>query len=251
MGATLPVLAKHVARRAESLGRRVGLLYAVNTLGGVAGSFLCGFVMIELLGVSGANAVAIGVNLAIGIAALVLDRWGGAGVPALPGARAAAPEPGPATIDAPSRNRLRGVTLGFALAGATSLAYEVLLTRLGIFFLWDTTIYSFATMLTTFLARGAQVHQTVLVSHMTPYDAAYQQQAQAIQSALAPQSGTYEAGQTAGAILGAQVTQQATLWAYVDNFRLLAVLAIACIPGVFLLRRLRHKEEHSAAAARD
>jgi len=106
-------------------------------------------------------------------------------------------------------------------------------------------------MLTTFLARGAQVHQTVLVSHMTPYDAAYQQQAQAIQSALAPQSGTYEAGQTAGAILGAQVTQQATLWAYVDNFRLLAVLAIACIPGVFLLRRLRHKEEHSAAAARD
>jgi len=152
MGATLPVLAKHVARRAESLGRRVGLLYAVNTLGGVAGSFLCGFVMIELLGVSGANAVAIGVNLAIGIAALVLDRWGGAGVPALPGARAAAPEPGPATIDAPSRNRLRGVTLGFALAGATSLAYEVLLTRLGIFFLWDTTIYSFATMLTTFLA---------------------------------------------------------------------------------------------------
>lgn len=152
MGATLPVLAKHVARRAESLGRRVGLLYAVNTLGGMAGSFLCGFALIELLGVRGANTVAIGLNLAVGIVALGLDRRGGAGTVAAPDPSVEAAETGPGAAETPSRNRLRGVTLAFALAGATSLAYEVLLTRLGIFFLWDTTIYSFATMLTTFLA---------------------------------------------------------------------------------------------------
>lgn len=146
MGATLPVLSKHVARRAESLGRRVGLLYAFNTLGGVAGSFLCGFLLIELLGVAGANRVAIGLNLAVGFVALGLDRWGGARGPVASDADA-----GEARA-APAPHRMRGVTLAFALAGATSLAYEVLLTRLGIFFLWDTTIYSFATMLTTFLA---------------------------------------------------------------------------------------------------
>jgi len=97
-------------------------------------------------------------------------------------------------------------------------------------------------MMTTFLARGAQVHQTVLVSHMTPHDAEYQQRLDAIQSALAPQSGTVEAAQTAQAIMGAQLSRQASLMAYVDDFRLLAFMAAACMPAVLLLRRMRHTE---------
>jgi DHA2 family multidrug resistance protein len=106
-------------------------------------------------------------------------------------------------------------------------------------------------MMTTFLARGAQVHQTVLVSHMTPYDSAYTQQLHTIQSALAPLSGSYAAGQQAQAILGAELTRQATLWAYVDDFRLLAILALACVPFALLLRRLRHKESDAPIAVAD
>ena len=81
---------------------------------------------------------------------------------------------------------------------------------------------------------------------MTPYDSAYTQQLHTIQSALTPASGAYAAGQQAQAILGAELTRQATLWAYVDDFRILAILALACVPFALLLRRLRHKESDVA-----
>lgn len=92
-------------------------------------------------------------------------------------------------------------------------------------------------MMATFLARGAQVHQATLVSHMTPYDTMYQQQVQTIQSSLTPQVGAYDAGQKALAIVGAQLTRQSTLLAYIDDFRLLAIMAVACIPAMLLFRR--------------
>jgi len=103
-------------------------------------------------------------------------------------------------------------------------------------------------IVTTFLARGAQVHQTVLVAHMTPYDTAYQQGLHSIQSALAPVSGSYLAGQQAQAIMGQQLSRQADLWAYVDAFRTLAALAVACVPFTFLLRRLPFRERAARAA---
>jgi len=106
-------------------------------------------------------------------------------------------------------------------------------------------------IMTTFLARGAQVHQTILVSHMTPYDSAYTQQLHTLQTTLAPVSGTYAAGQQAQAIMGEQLSRQASLWAYVDDFRILAILALACIPFTLLLRRLPHRKRGVQAAVAD
>ncbi len=96
--------------------------------------------------------------------------------------------------------------------------------------------------MTTFLARGAQVHQAALVSHMTPYDAAYQEQLHGIQAALTLKHSAYEAGQIAQAIMEAQLSRQASLWAYVDDFRLLAIMALACLPGLLLFRGYQHRE---------
>ena len=106
-------------------------------------------------------------------------------------------------------------------------------------------------MMTTFLARGAQVHQTILVAHMTPYDSAYTQQLHTLQTALAPVSGAYAAGQQAQAIMGEQLSRQASLWAYVDDFRVLAILALACIPFTLLLRRLPHRDSAAEVALKD
>src|SRR5690606_1990694 len=39
MGATLPLLARFATRRLEVAGNRIGTLYAVNTLGAVAGTW--------------------------------------------------------------------------------------------------------------------------------------------------------------------------------------------------------------------
>ena len=51
MGGTLPVLSRFIVRSHRHLGRGVGLLYAVNTLGAVAGCFLTGYVFIMVLGI--------------------------------------------------------------------------------------------------------------------------------------------------------------------------------------------------------
>ncbi len=52
MGATLPVLSKYFVESRGHLGWNVGLLYGVNTLGAVLGSFAAAFVLIPILGIT-------------------------------------------------------------------------------------------------------------------------------------------------------------------------------------------------------
>ena len=51
MGACYPLLAKAVTMTDEGVGRRVGEIYAANTVGAIAGSALAGFALLPLLGV--------------------------------------------------------------------------------------------------------------------------------------------------------------------------------------------------------
>jgi DHA2 family multidrug resistance protein len=146
-----------------------------------------------------------------------------------------------APINVIGPNILNGLAMGFIFVPLTTSAMgrlrnEEMPNATGIYnLLRNIGAAAGIALMTTFLARGAQVHQAGLVSHMTPYDTAYEQQSQALQSALTPSLGTYEAGQTTQALMGVQLSRQASLWAYVDDFRMLAVMALACIPGVFLL----------------
>jgi len=93
-------------------------------------------------------------------------------------------------------------------------------------------------MVTTMLARGAQAHQTILVAHMTPYDAVYQTRLRLFQTGLTPHVGAPVAHQKALAALYAQLVQQSTMLAFIDNFRWLALIAVVCLAGVFLLRKV-------------
>ncbi len=56
-GGTLPVVAKLYAREIKSLGRRIGDIYALNTLGAIAGSIVAGFILLPLLGMQNSLAV--------------------------------------------------------------------------------------------------------------------------------------------------------------------------------------------------
>ena len=94
-------------------------------------------------------------------------------------------------------------------------------------------------MAATLLTRRAQVHQNVLVARMTPYDPAYQQRLEAIRRSLTPKVGPTVAAQQALGILYKTVVAQATLLAFVDNFRLITVLAVCSMPLAMLLRRAR------------
>ncbi len=102
---------------------------------------------------------------------------------------------------------------------------------------------------TTMVARHAQAHQVALVAHATPFDAAYQQRVQALNSALGQPGGDW--GQTASPALANiyhTIVTQATTMAYADVFRWLALLCLVCMPVVILLKRVKGRSPAAAAA---
>ena len=53
MGATLPTLTRYLTRHADHLSEAFGQLYAANTMGAIVGTIVAGFILIELLGLTG------------------------------------------------------------------------------------------------------------------------------------------------------------------------------------------------------
>ena len=74
MGATLPILARFATPRLPLLGGRVGRLYAVNTAGAVLGTAAAGLALLPALGTTLTNQVAVGLNVAVGVAAIAVGR---------------------------------------------------------------------------------------------------------------------------------------------------------------------------------
>jgi DHA2 family multidrug resistance protein len=93
-------------------------------------------------------------------------------------------------------------------------------------------------LITTFIARDAQRHQALLVGNLTPFAPVYQQWLAGSQTALAARGAIRPAEQALAVIYGT-LLQQSLFAAFIDNFRLLAFLSLACIPTVFFLRRVR------------
>jgi predicted membrane-bound spermidine synthase len=74
MGATLPLLVSHAVRADRNVGRAVGALYGVNTLGSALASVATALLLLGKLGISGSVHVAAAANLLVGVAALALWR---------------------------------------------------------------------------------------------------------------------------------------------------------------------------------
>jgi spermidine synthase len=74
MGATYPILVRAAGRDLAGLHRGLGRIYAANTLGGVAGVGLAGFVALPAAGVPGSVALAAAGNLAAAVAAWLAGR---------------------------------------------------------------------------------------------------------------------------------------------------------------------------------
>ncbi len=70
MGGQFPVVIKLVAKRLDSLGKRVGQVYACNTVGTIAGAFIGGFILIPSFGIQDTLWVATLLNIATGLALL-------------------------------------------------------------------------------------------------------------------------------------------------------------------------------------
>ena len=72
MGATLPLLVTHLVRVSGHVGRSVGLLYFVNTLGSAVACFAAALYTMRELGMSGTVELAAAINALIGLTVLVV-----------------------------------------------------------------------------------------------------------------------------------------------------------------------------------
>ncbi|MDJ0850940.1 MAG: fused MFS/spermidine synthase [Myxococcota bacterium] len=140
MGATLPLLARHAVRSDEELGRRIGLLYAVNTAGAVGGTVVAAFVLLPTLGLRQTIWIGAAVNGLVFLAAWALSR-------------------STAPLHVESAGRAHAATLGpgawilplVFVSGLVSFSYEVMWVRL-LAHVVGGSVYAFATMLASFLA---------------------------------------------------------------------------------------------------
>ena len=74
MGATLPLLVAHTTRLSGNVGRSVGTLYFINTLGSALAAGLAVVLFLRVLGQSGSVMLAAFINVIAGIAVLVIHR---------------------------------------------------------------------------------------------------------------------------------------------------------------------------------
>ncbi len=159
MGATLPVLCRFYVAKLSHLGTHAGRLYGLNTIGAAVGSLLCGFWLINLLGMWGTLALAVLLNAAIGLSCIVVSSrikaWPTSTAVSAVDSRSYKPPPlseQPETNRYPATSRLRWAALIiFAVSGFCAMSYEVIWTRL-LGLIAGPTTYSFTIVLVTFIA---------------------------------------------------------------------------------------------------
>ena len=100
----------------------------------------------------------------------------------------------------------------------------------------------------TMLARRAQFHQAVLVSHMTPLDSAYQAMLSGAKQMLVAQgSDPVQAAHQAQGLAYGLLMRHASMLAFLDDFWLMAVATLGMIPFMFLMKKVRpHKGPQDA-----
>lgn len=154
MGATLPLLAKHVVHRDRDVGPRIGILYGINTFGAVAGTLAAAFVLLPSLGLKRTTWIGAAVNLGIfALIYLVVQRSASSiGATAESDSTSAddAVAMGAAVDQANDSKRFRLVVWFAAAAGAVGFCYEIIFTRM-LSHILGGSIYAFATMLAGFL----------------------------------------------------------------------------------------------------
>lgn len=155
MGGTLPILVRFWVRTKGEVGRSVGKLYGINTLGAVAGCLLAGFYLIATFGVHKTILMTAAANIVLGVTAVVLgltrSRAASGEAPADAGAAAA---PAAGAGEAPDDDGVahpRAALAAIGISGFLALAYEVVWTRVLLYVL-AATVYAFTIMLATFLA---------------------------------------------------------------------------------------------------
>jgi len=153
MGGTLPVIIRFFVRRLKELGLAVSNLYALNNLGAVAGTFIAGFIIIRVFGIMATLYIAAALNLANALITFLISRKATSDITESEKKE----EPATANGEAESAGKplpgyiIKLVLWVFAIEGFTTLAYEVIWTRILVGYSFDKTTYFFSTIIIGFI----------------------------------------------------------------------------------------------------
>jgi spermidine synthase len=152
MGSTLPVLTTYFTKHLAQVGEKLTLLYALNTLGAVLGTWWVGFYALPWLGVSQVNIITVLINLTIGGLCVLFDYK----LVELPA------ELTTKTEQLPSQDRRQTLFLvgGAFVAGVSAMMCEIAWTRILTTVLGSST-YAFSCILIAFLTGiflGSEIH---------------------------------------------------------------------------------------------
>lgn len=88
------------------------------------------------------------------------------------------------------------------------------------------------------LARRAQFHQNILITHLTPLDSRYQAALTGTaQTLILRGSDPVRAANQAQGLLYGVLQRHASMLAFLDSFWLMGVMFVAMVPLMFLMKR--------------
>lgn len=144
MGATLPLLVKYYINTDDLIVKYVSFLYGINTLGAVFGALLCGFVLLETLGITFTNYIAIGFNFIAAIISIIIEKKDQLSNP-----KNLINEDIILTkYNYNLKNKL--ILIIMLLSGFTAMMYEIIWSRL-LVLIFGSTTYAYTAMLAVFL----------------------------------------------------------------------------------------------------
>ncbi|MCB9849179.1 MAG: fused MFS/spermidine synthase [Phycisphaerales bacterium] len=151
MGGTLPALIEFCVSRRGQFARKLAGLYAVNTFGAVVGTVVAGFVLLPMFGLWHSQLIAVVVNVAVGLLALLLSTQGRRDETRAVADDSGAQADGVSEALAPGQALvLRTIFCGTAVCGLAAIGLEVMWAR-GLTIVLGATTYSITIMLAAFL----------------------------------------------------------------------------------------------------
>lgn len=149
MGGTFTVIGKYLIGREKGAGSKSALLYGINTLGALLGAFFTGFFLIAIFGHFKVHIATASLNILTGFAAISLFHLiGKKAAPPIKSKKAPVTKPKKSSPIPGSVMVL--VLLGTVVAGFSTMAYQVLWTRILVLVI-DNSVYSFTCIVMMFL----------------------------------------------------------------------------------------------------
>ena len=97
-------------------------------------------------------------------------------------------------------------------------------------------------LVATFISKFSQIHQFMLVKNLTESNSVYLERLSAYAANFAQSTDLNTANLMGQKIIYDELIRQSRLWAYIDSFRIYAVLGLAIIILIFLMKTNKNKE---------